>query len=50
LLAAHLVRLSVGRGRSGDETRFGGRGREEYMKVEVLGGSIIVGSDREHGK
>jgi len=35
---------------SGDGTGFWGGGRGEYMKVEVLGGSIIVGSDRKHGK
>jgi len=35
---------------SGVGTGFWGRGRGEYMEVEVLGGSIIAGSDREHGK
>jgi len=35
---------------SGDGTGFRGRGRGEYMKVEVLGRSIIVGSNRKHGK
>ena len=35
---------------SGDGTGFWGGERGEYMEVEVLGGSIIAGSDREHGK
>jgi len=36
--------------RSGDGTGFWGRERGEYMKVEVLGRSIIVGSNREYSK
>jgi len=45
-----MVRPSVGRGGVELELDFWGGGRGEYMEVEVLGRSIIAGSDREHGK
>jgi len=35
---------------SGVGTGFWGRGRGECMKIEVLSGSIITGSGREHGE